>query len=287
MLAFSLIPHWFQLVYIGLCSLCLGSFLNVVIYRLPLQLEFRWRRECTEFLESRKTETETLPAWAMNLWKSRSHCPVCATRIRWYDNIPVLSWFILAGKCRHCQARINLRYPLVESLTTLICILFFLQYGASLKFLCVLPFVLLLITLTFIDLDEQLLPDDLTLPLLWLGLLINVQGVFVPLPAAVYGAAAGYLILWLIYWIFKLLTGKEGMGYGDFKLLAALGAWLGWQCLPIILLLASLTGAVAGIGYLLVRRKNLAFPFGPYLATAGLIALFYHTTLLTWFLGHG
>lgn len=269
-----------------LLSLAVGSFLNVVIYRLPVMMKRDWAEQNKAFSEQ-MTEDASLQAAAeltgtFNLSKPDSRCPHCSHKIRVWENIPVLSYLLLKGKCRGCQAKIALHYPIVELSTALLCLIPFIVFGPSLKAWLALPFIWCLVTLTMIDIDEQLLPDSITLPLLWAGLIINTQGVYTDLHSALWGAVAGYLSLWLVYWGFKLLTGKEGMGYGDFKLLAALGAWLGWQALPITILLSSLVGAVIGIAMiaLLGRDRQIPIPFGPYLATAGFIAMFWGETLL-------
>jgi leader peptidase (prepilin peptidase)/N-methyltransferase len=261
------------LVPVGLLCLGLlvGSFLNVVIYRLPLMMESRWRRDCCELLEVDQ-EKEEAP---LNLATPNSHCPHCKAAIKPWQNIPVVSYLLLRGKCSNCAARISLRYPILELVTGLmtLALAFFFDLSPALYGAVILTWAL--ITLTMIDVDHQLLPDDITLPLMWLGLLFNLMGTYVSLSDAVIGAMAGYLTLWSIYWIFKILTGKEGMGYGDFKLLAALGAWMGWQALPMIILLSSLVGALCGIALMVIKRrgKDIPIPFGPYLAMAGWIAL--------------
>jgi leader peptidase (prepilin peptidase)/N-methyltransferase len=258
----------------SLLGLLVGSFLNVVIYRLPLMMERDWRTQCYEFLEL-PTPTDTNAFSTFNLSKPDSHCPQCKHAISASENIPVISFLIQGGKCKHCKAKISWRYPLLEATTAALSGLIAFQFGVTWLCLALLFFTWILVALTMIDVDHQLLPDDLTLPLLWLGLLINTQNTLVPLQDAVLGAIAGYLVLWAVYWAFKLLTGKEGMGYGDFKLLAALGAWLGWQALPVIILLSSVVGAVVGISLIAIkgRDKNIPIPFGPYLATAGFLAL--------------
>ncbi|MCB1706907.1 MAG: prepilin peptidase [Halioglobus sp.] len=251
-------------------GLLVGSFLNVVIYRLPVMMETRWRRDCCELLELEQEKQEA----PLNLATPNSHCPHCKTPIKIWQNIPVVSYLILGGKCGHCAAPISLRYPVVELVTGLmtLALAWFFPFSPALLGAVLLTWAL--ITLTLIDVDHQLLPDDITLPLMWLGLLFNLLGTYVSLQDAVIGAMAGYLILWTIYQLFKLLTGKEGMGYGDFKLLAALGAWVGWQMLPEIILLSSLVGAICGITLMLVKRrgKEIPIPFGPYLAVAGWLA---------------
>ena len=257
-------------------SLAIGSFLNVVIHRLPKMMEAEWRAQCAD-LEGRPIDEKG----AYNLWAPRSHCPSCSAPIRVADNVPVVSYLLLRGKCASCGARISPRYPIVEALTAVLSAAIAWRFGWGAAGLLALLFTWMLIALTFIDTDTTLLPDSITLPMLWLGLLANAWGIFVPLQDAVLGTVAGYLILWSIYWLFKLTTGKEGMGYGDFKLLAALGAWMGWKMLLPIILLSSVVGAVVGIALILLakRGREIPIPFGPYLAAAGLIALVYGDTL--------
>lgn len=266
----------------GVLGLLIGSFLNVVIYRMPKMMQ----RESDNYVahESGKPLPYTD---RFNLMVPRSACPHCGHQIRAIENIPVISYLFLGGKCVKCKAPISIRYPIVELLTGVLSGLLVWHFGSGTAGLATVLFAWLLIAMTFIDLDTQLLPDDLTLPLLWCGLLINLNGTFVPLQDAVIGAAAGYLSLWSIYWVFKLATGKEGMGYGDFKLLAALGAWLGWKMLPIIILLSSLVGAVVGISLILFAKhgRENPIPFGPYLAAAGMIALLYGKPLAQAYLG--
>lgn len=266
--------------YVFLLGLCVGSFLNVVIHRLPIMLERQWQAEAAALRD------EPVPDLArFNLLVPRSRCPHCGHQINGLENIPVLSWLALRGRCKGCHARISMRYPLVELATALLSLLVFAILGPNLKMLAALVLTWALVALTMIDFDEQLLPDDITLPLMWLGLLLNLSGLFAPLQDAVIGAAAGYISLWAVYWLFKWITGREGMGYGDFKLMAALGAWLGWMTLPLILLLSSLIGSVIGLGYLAIRRKSAPFAFGPYIAIAGFIALLWGQPLLHWYLG--
>ncbi len=266
----------------GLFGLMIGSFLNVVIHRLPKMMQ----RESDNYVahESGKPLPHTD---RYNLVLPRSACPHCGHQISALENIPVLSYAFLGGKCAECKAPISPRYPVVELLTGILSALLVWNFGSGVAGLATLVFAYLLIAMTFIDFDTQLLPDDLTLPLLWCGLLVNLGGTFVPLHEAVIGAAAGYLSLWSIYWLFKLATGKEGMGYGDFKLLAALGAWLGWKMLPVIILLSSLVGAVVGIAMILFARhgRDKPIPFGPYLAAAGMIALFFGEAIVRNYLG--
>ena len=251
--------------------LMLGSFLNVVIYRLPLIMESRWRQGCYELLEMEGEKADT----PMSLAFPNSHCPACEAPIKPWQNVPVISYLVLRGKCASCATPIAKRYPILELVTGVMTMLLAFYFHTPVALLGVALFTWALIALTMIDVDHQLLPDDITLPLLWLGLLFNVFGVFAPLTDAVIGAMAGYGILWSVYWLFKLVTGKEGMGYGDFKLLAALGAWMGWQDLPLVILLSSVVGAVLGIVLIFMRgrSKDTPMPFGPYLAMAGWIAL--------------
>jgi len=255
-------------------GLCIGSFLNVVIHRLPKMMERAWRAECAELAGAPAAPADQ---GRYNLFVPRSACPACGQRISALQNVPLVSWLVLRGKCAACGARITARYPLVELAAGLIGGYAAWRYGATLAGLGAMLFCWTLVALAVIDLDTQLLPDDLTLPLLWAGLLFNLERVFVPLPTAVIGAVAGYLALWLVYWAFKLATGKEGMGYGDFKLLAAIGAWLGWQKLPLVILLSSVVGAAVGIALIVFARhgRGKPIPFGPYLAAAGVIALFW------------
>lgn len=252
-------------------SLLVGSFLNVVIYRIPVMMEREWQesiREASDEEPEQKTDT-------FNLSKPDSTCPSCQHKIRWYENIPVVSYLVLGGKCSSCKNHIPLRYPLIELLTAVLSVVAMYQFGFNAYGLAAVLFTWCLISLTFIDVDHQLLPDRITLPLLWLGLLINTQNSFASLEAAVWGATLGYLSLWSVYWAFKLLTGKEGMGYGDFKLLAALGAWCGAAALPLIILLSSVAGVILAVVLMLFKRHEAQnpLPFGPYLAIAGWVAL--------------
>lgn len=271
---------------IGLATLGLlvGSFLNVVIHRLPKMMEQEWQAQCAELRGEQPPEAESI-----SLSRPRSRCPHCGHQISALENIPLLSYLFLKGKCKECHAGISLRYPIIEAAAALLSGYAAWHFGPGWQALGATALLWTLLTLAMIDLDTQLLPDSLTLPLLWLGLLFNLNGYFVSLSAAVVGAAAGYLALWSVYWLFKLATGKEGMGYGDFKLLAALGAWMGWTMLPAIILLSSIVGAVVGITLMLVtkRGRNIPIPFGPYLAAAGVIALFWGNTLNRLYLGLG
>lgn len=255
-----------------LLGLAVGSFLNVVIHRLPKMMERQWQAECAEW------KGETPPRHeSYNLVTPRSRCPSCNHAIRAHQNIPLLSYFFLGGKCASCGKPIPWRYPAVEMLTAVLSGFVAWRFGPTVQAAAALLFTWMMIALAFIDLDTFFLPDDLTFPLLWAGLLVNVAATYTDLQSAVIGAAAGYLALWLVYWGYKLATGKEGMGYGDFKLLAAIGAWLGWKMLPLVILLSSFVGAAIGIGLIVLARRgrNVPMPFGPYLAIAGLIALFY------------
>jgi len=256
----------------ALIGLVIGSFLNVVIHRLPLIMQRAWRSQCAE-LSSQEPPGEE----ALSLSRPRSRCPHCGHQITALENIPVFSYLALGGRCSACQKPIGLRYPLVEVLTALLSAAVAWRFGFGLPAAAALVFIWAMIALSGIDFDTQLLPDDITLPLLWLGLMLNLGATFVDLKSAVIGAVAGYLALWSVYWGFKLATGKEGMGYGDFKLLAAIGAWFGWQMLPLTILLSSLVGAVVGIALIVLggRGREVPIPFGPYLAAAGVLALFF------------
>ena len=265
--------------FIGAClilGLMVGSFLNVVIHRLPRMLELGWQQQCAEL---RGEEPVTTPTY--NLIVPRSACPHCNHAISAWENLPVISYLLLRGKCKGCGATISMRYPAIEAISGILCGFAAWHFGFGLAAGGALLLIWALLALTTIDFDTQLLPDDITLPLLWTGLLFNLSGAFTDLHSAVLGAIFGYLALWSVYWLFKLATGKEGMGYGDFKLLAALGAWLGWQMLPLIILLSSLVGAMVGIALIVTARhgRNIPIPFGPYLAGGGLIALFWGQTL--------
>ena len=267
---------------VTLIGLFFGSFLNVVIHRLPKMMEREWMEQAAEMRGEPAPEAERF-----NLAAPRSRCPHCGHLITALENIPVVSYLVLRGRCGHCSAPISRRYPLVELLTAALSGYVAWHFGYGLAAAGALCFVWAMIALTFIDLDTQLLPDDITLPLLWLGLLFNLGDTFTSLPEAVVGAMAGYLALWSIFWLFKLTTGKEGMGYGDFKLLAAIGAWLGWQTLPLTILLSSVVGAIVGISLIAFARhgRNTPIPFGPYLAAAGVIAMLWGDTINRLYLG--
>ncbi|MDR3298468.1 MAG: A24 family peptidase [Candidatus Accumulibacter sp.] len=256
----------------GVIGLLVGSFLNVVIHRLPRMMEREWQCQCAELRGEEAPRGETV-----SLVKPRSRCPACGHAISALENIPLVSWLFLRGKCSACQAPISIRYPLVEALTALLSAFAAAHFGFGWGAFGAILLIWSLIALSFIDFDTTYLPDAITLPLLWCGLLFNLGGAYTDISSAVIGAMAGYLSLWLVYWGFKWLTGKEGMGYGDFKLLAALGAWLGWQILPLIVLLSSVIGAIVGVALIaLVKRgRNIPIPFGPYLAFACLLALFW------------
>ena len=262
-------------------GLLVGSFLNVVIYRMPKIMEREWHNNC---LELQGLEIPEQPKFSIS--KPRSACPHCGHKITALENIPVISYLFLRGKCSSCQAKISPRYPLIEALTGLLIGLVSWKFGYSSLTLFAWLFTFALIALTFIDFDTQLLPDDITLPLLWLGLFVNLNSGFTDLKSAVIGAIAGYLILWSIYWVFKLVTGKEGMGYGDFKLLAAIGAWFGWQLLPAVILLSSIVGVIIGVGLIIYakRGREVPMPFGPFLALGGIAALFYGQQLAGYYL---
>jgi leader peptidase (prepilin peptidase) / N-methyltransferase len=292
-------------LFISICFIfgaVIGSFLNVVIHRLPVMMKREWQQECLQFLKEYLQEyhpalVSKLGADELakpidgfppryNLLLPRSACPKCHAQIKSWHNLPIIGWIMLRGKCASCAAPISARYPVIELITGLAIGALAWHFGPSWEFLLTSALTFTLIALTGIDLDEMLLPDQLTLPLLWLGLLVNLNGTFVGPTDAIIGAAAGYLSLWSIFWLFKLLTGKEGMGYGDFKLLAVFGAWLGWQMLPLIILLSSLVGALVGIGLIMTKRlhRGNPIPFGPYIAAAGWLALVWGQEIVDWYL---
>src|SRR5450631_3003380 len=280
------------LAFTGMCAvlgLMVGSFLNVVIHRLPKMMELGWRQQCAELSQSdaqsdaghspspANSEDKPAPHTPYNLIVPRSACPHCNHAISAWENIPIVSYLLLRGKCKGCGAAISPRYPIIEAISGILCAYAAWHLGFGLAAVGALLLIWALLALTAIDFDTQLLPDDITLPLLWAGLLLNLFGVFTNLPSAVLGAVIGYLSLWSVYWLFKFATGKEGMGYGDFKLLAAIGAWLGWQMLLLVVLMSSLVGAAVGIGLMVFAGHGRGKPisFGPYLAVAGVIALFW------------
>jgi leader peptidase (prepilin peptidase)/N-methyltransferase len=265
-----------------LLGLCVGSLLNVVIHRLPKMMEAQWREECAS-LDGR----ELPPAETYNLFTPRSACPQCKAPITALQNVPVVSWLVLRGKCANCRTPISARYPLVELMGGALAILVTWRFGFSAALAFGLAYVWVMLALTFIDLDTQLLPDDLTLPLLWIGLIANCFGVFTDLRSAVLGAAGGYMILWSVYWAFRLIAKKEGMGFGDFKLLAAIGAWTGWQVLPVAIIVSAGLGAVIGSLVLWLSKKgaDTRIPFGPYLALGGIVALLWGREAVTAWVG--
>ena len=265
-------------------SLLIGSFLNVVILRLPVMMQREW----DAYLQSESSNSDATELQdTFNLMTPASRCGECGHQIRWFENIPVISWLVLRGRCSGCGTGISFRYPFVELLTGVGSAWLVWHFGFTLEAGLLVLLTWALITLTFIDLDHQLLPDSITLPLVWMGLLINTQGIFTSLESAVIGAAAGYLVLWSVYWLFKLLTGKEGMGYGDFKLLAAIGAWGGFQILPLVILLSSVVGVVLAFALIAFRRHQAQnpLPFGPYLAIAGWIAMVWGDSIISAYLG--
>ncbi|MBI3186231.1 MAG: prepilin peptidase [Gammaproteobacteria bacterium] len=268
-------------------GLAVGSFLNVVIYRLPRMMEQEWRSQCRELLGLPSAEDNLGNTQKISLAFPASACPKCGHKIRFWENIPVLSYLFLKGSCSNCGNKISLQYPLIEAATAILSVAVAWQFGVSWQTPLALLLTWSLVALTMIDFHKQLLPDSITLPVLWLGLIANIFEVFTTLESAVIGAIAGYLALWSVYHLFKLVTGKEGVGYGDFKLLGALGAWLGWKILPLIILLSSLVGAIIGIALIVITRhdKNIPIPFGPYLAIAGWIALIWGDDMIRIWLG--
>ncbi len=273
----------FLMVAVALLGLCVGSLLNVVIHRLPKMMEAQWREECAA-LEGR----EPPPAQTYNLFTPRSACPQCKAPITALQNIPVVSWLALRGKCAKCKASISARYPFVEVLGAALALLVAWRFGYSAALAFGMVYVWVMLALTFIDLDTQLLPDDLTLPLLWLGLLANVFNTYIDLRSAVLGAAGGYMLLWTVYWAFRLIAKKEGMGFGDFKLLAAIGAWTGWQVLPVVIVVSAGLGALIGSLVLWMTRRGIdaRIPFGPYLALGGIVGLIWGREAVTAWVGH-
>jgi len=270
----------FLLFVLTVLGLMVGSFLNVVIHRLPIMMERQWQQECQHVLHPEQPPEE-LPVY--NLAVPASACPDCGHKIRPWENIPVLSYLLLGGKCAGCRAKIALRYPLVEAAGAILAVAIGLTFGASWQTLVLCPVAWALLALTMIDMDTQLLPDVITLPLLWAGLMVNSFAVMVPLSDALWGAVGGYLTLWTVFHVFKALTGKEGMGYGDFKLLAALGAWLGWPMLLPMIILSSLVGLVLAVGFIALKKqaRSEPMPFGPSIAIAGMIAMLWGEPLLS------
>ncbi len=273
-------------IYTGLLGLIVGSFLNVIIHRLPIMMEQDWRNQCLEFLGQQEDSADEKPP--LTLSRPRSRCPHCGHQIKAIENIPVISYLFLRGRCSDCGAAISIRYPLIELATCLLSLAVAWHFGVSGQTAAALLLTWALVALSMIDFDHKLLPDSITLPLLWLGLLLSLWGTFTTPESAIIGAVAGYLSLWVVFQLFRLVTGKEGMGFGDFKLLALFGAWLGWQYLPQIIMLSSLVGAVIGITLVLLRGRdrNIPIPFGPYLAIAGWISLLWgdhiNQAYLTW-----
>lgn len=267
-------------IFMAILGLIVGSFLNVVIYRLPRMMEREWRTQCKELLNLQDKPEEIHESF--NLVIPRSRCPQCNHKISALDNIPVISYLLLKGKCRICNSSISLHYPLVEMISGILTAYIAWYFGYSVQTLFAVPLTWALICLCMIDIDRQILPDDITLPFLWLGLACNMSGVFTDVYSSLIGAMAGYGVLWSMFIAFKLATGKEGMGYGDFKLFAMLGAWLGWQMLPLIILLSSMLGAVIGISLILFRKhdKNIPIPFGPYLVISGWIAMIWGDAII-------
>ena len=295
---------------VTILGLIIGSFLNVVIYRFPKMLEQEWFCECRELLadelkpaesdlkktkskKAKSTEQEAeitkLPETTekLTLSKPASTCPNCGHKIKVWENIPVISWLMLKGKCSSCANPISVRYPIIESVTGILSLVIAMHFGVTVQTLFMLLLTWSLITLTMIDADKMILPDQITLPLVWIGLLLNLNGVFIGLEQAVVGAVVGYMRLWSIFWIFKLVTGKEGMGYGDFKLFAVFGAWFGWEVLPLLILMASLVGAIIGISLMVFKNHagSKPIPFGPYLAIAGWITALWGQGIWQWYLG--
>ncbi|MDH5393750.1 MAG: A24 family peptidase [Gammaproteobacteria bacterium] len=267
--------------FIVLLGLSIGSFLNVVIYRLPLMLEKDWRSQCRDLLAlDQPTEAP------ITLSTPASSCPHCQHKIRIWQNIPVISYLLLKGRCSQCQSPISIQYPLVELLTAALSLVIALRFGVSLQTVFGLILTWSLIAMSVIDLHKLILPDDITLPVLWLGLIISLLAVFTDPVSSIIGAVAGYLVLWSVYQLFKLLTGKEGMGYGDFKLLALFGAWFGWEQLPLVIILSSATGAVIGILMIALTKhqRDTPIPFGPYLALAGWISMVWGDQIISWYL---
>lgn len=274
--------YFIFLIGVGVLGLLVGSFLNVVIYRLPIMLQREWENDCAEYIK----QVAPIKHKIINLITPRSHCPNCDTQILWWQNIPVISYILLHGKCNHCHNIIHWRYPIVESLGCLTALLVAIHFGISIQTLSLLILTWTLIAAVFIDFDQLLLPDDIILPLIWLGLVLNTNYTFATPESAIIGAVSGYVFLWLIAYIFKLIRKIEGMGHGDFKLLAVFGAWLGWQTLPLILFSASLLGCFVGLTIVFCKKWqfNKPIPFGPYLAITGWLAFFWGQEVLNWYL---
>lgn len=272
----------FAMIAVAVLGLCVGSFLNVVIYRTPLMMEQQWKTECQYLLHPEKSFEPPQP---ITLSYPASRCPHCGHQIRWYENIPVISWLFLQGKCSDCKNPISFRYPFVEIITAILSVLVVVKFGVTAQALAAFCLTWTLIALTGIDFDTQLLPDRFTLPLAGLGLLVNAYGLFVSPTQAIFGYVIGFLCLWLVYKLFLLLTGKHGMGYGDFKLLAVLGAWLGPMMLPLIIFLSAVIGSIVGVILMKRAGESKPFAFGPYIAMAGMVALLYGGDIMNWYLG--
>lgn len=274
--------YLFFLIIFGVFGIIIGSFLNVVIYRLPIMLQREWEENCYDHLK----QTPPIKYNIFNLSTPRSHCPKCAAQILWWHNIPLISYILLGGKCNHCKTTIHWRYPAIELLSCITTLLVVTYSGINIQTLAMLILTWMLIVAIFIDFDHKLLPDNITLPLIWLGLLLNTKCVFTTPENAIIGAASGYLILWVISYLFKLIRKIDGMGYGDFKLLAVFGAWFGWQILPLILLTASLIGSIISISLVLSKKHRITKPiaFGPYLAITGWLVFFWGQDILNWYL---
>ncbi|MDO6782749.1 A24 family peptidase [Neptunomonas phycophila] len=288
-LYFFLQSHtWAALSFTFIFALLVGSFLNVVIYRLPAMMEREWQSSIEDYQQdAQETQTPALDDTRFNLATPASRCGLCNHQIRWFENIPLISYLVLRGKCSQCKTQISLRYPTIELLTALLSVAVIFVFGFNVAGLAAVAFTFCLVSLTFIDIDHHLLPDRITLPLLWLGLLVNTQNIFTSLESAVWGAILGYLSLWSVYWAFKIITKKEGMGYGDFKLLAALGAWCGAMALPLIILLSSVAGVIIAVVLMTTKKHHSGnpLPFGPYLAIAGWVALLFGQSIIGAYLG--
>lgn len=282
---FQQFPNAFY-AFVFILSLMIGSFLNVVIYRLPKMMHNGWYLECREFLADELKDIPAKEVEPLTLSVPNSTCPKCNHKIRFYENIPVISWLFLKGKCSQCKNSIAFRYPLVEAVTACLSLVVAMQFGVSIQTVLLLMLTWGLVSLTLIDFDHMLLPDQIVMPLLWLGLLANLTGTFISINDAVIGAAVGYMSLFSVFWLFKLVTGKEGMGFGDFKLFALFGAWIGWQLLPVLILMASVVGAIVGISMVVFKnhQREQAIPFGPYLAVAGWITILWGENIWSWYL---
>ncbi len=268
----------------GLFGLIFGSFINVVIHRLPIMLKTLWHTNSLDYLGQQPKPPIEQPN-RFNLKTPRSHCPKCKKNIRWWHNIPLLSFIVLRGHCYYCHAKISWRYPVVELLTALLSAFLAWYFFATWELILALLFTWSLLALTFIDIEHHILPDHLTLPMLWIGLFVNIFGMFTATQDAIIGAMLGYLSLWFVAWIYRSLTHRDGVGQGDFKLLAAMGAWLGWQALPVVVIIAAISGIVIGGGMLLVKKQSrlTPIPFGPFLALSGWIALVWGNNILAWY----